>query len=305
MICRMCNYSIMQPWFDLMKTEPESIIFIYLLFLGPDYGYNISKTFQAAISDNRWHDTRGRQTLKNPNLVSATLKEMGEKGILKRIGEGRRSYYDVNIDVLRIPINSDLNHTFSIEYDGIEFEIIDGEDILTIITLLREIKVNKAKFIEYLNTITTFDYLTILGVFNEIITRFTLYLTIGMHITNIEEGKFIYDGLTANEIREKLTEIYNMYKPEISEKIIALEMKTIRENNLFRNRNRAQYLEKLIDVGFEEENIDQNIESNKIDLHEIILSTSQNFNRMISKIVYYERGIHTATQRELDILRSG
>jgi len=299
----------MQPWYELMKTEPEPIIFIYLLFLGPDYGYNISKTFQAAISDNIWEDTRGRQTLKNPNLVSATLKEMGENGLLIKKSEGRRSYYEINTDVLRSPVNLDTKDQLFVEYDGVMFDIIDYEDLSMIINFLREMGLNRIKFIEFLNPIKKFDYLTILSVFNEIISRFILYLTIGVHIAGlVEEGKFIYEGLPPETIRKKLDDIYSMFKPEVSENVIDMEMEIIEENKNNIEANKAQYLEKLLDVGFEENTLQHLLTSKdtsgRIDMHGIILATSQNFNALISKLVYLERGVHTTPTRTRYIQKS-
>jgi len=299
----------MQPWYELMKTEPEPIIFIYLLFLGPDYGYNISKTFQAAISDNIWEDTRGRQTLKNPNLVSATLKEMGENGLLIKKSEGRRSYYEINTDVLRSPVNLDTKDQLFVEYDGVMFDIIDYEDLSMIINFLREMGLNRIKFIEFLNPIKKFDYLTILSVFNEIISRFILYLTIGVHIAGLVEGrKFIYEGLPPETIRKKLDDIYSMFKPEVSENVIDMEMEIIEENKNNIEANKAQYLEKLLDVGFEENTLQHLLTSKdtsgRIDMHGIILATSQNFNALISKLVYLERGVHTTPTRTRYIQKS-
>jgi len=293
----------MQPWYELMKTETEPIIFIYLLFLGPDYGYNISKTFQTAISDNIWDDTRGRQTLKNPNLVSATLKEMGEKGLLtKKIDVNRRSYYDININVLCSPVNVDIKDEYFIEYDGVTFDIIEKKDLSMIINFLREMGLNQMKFIEFLNPIKKFDYLTILGVFNEIITRFVLYLTLVLHSAGLKiEEKFIYDGLTTDEIRENLTEFYNLFDPEEREKIIDLEMILIEMNKINLEANKAKYLEKILDVGFKEDHLQHLLtskdNSGRINTHDIIHATSQKFNALILKLVYLERGIHTTPNR--------
>jgi hypothetical protein len=301
---------MMQPWYEFMKTESEPILFLYLLFLGPDYGYNISKTFQAAISDEIWDDARGRQTLKKPNLVSATLKEMGEKGLLtKKIDVDRRSYYDININVLCSPVNLDIKDECFIEYDGVTFDIIEKEDLTMIINFLREMGLNQMKFIEFLNPIKKFDYLTILGVFNEIITRFILYLTIGVHFAGLEmEGKFIYDGLTTDEMRKNLTEIYNLFNPEEREKIIDLEMKIIESNKINLEANKAKYLEKILDIGFKEDHLQHLLtskdNSGRINMHGIILATSQNFNALISKLVYLERGIRTTPTRTRYIRKS-
>ena len=248
--------------------------------------------------------------MKNPNLVSATLKEMGEKGLLiKKIDVDRRSYYDININVLCSPVNLDIKDEFFIEYNGVTFDIIEKEDLSMIINFLREMRLNQMEFIEFLNLIKKFDYLTILGVFNEIITRFILYLTIGVHFAGLEmEGKFIYEGLTTDEMRKNLTEIYNLFNPEEREKIIDLEMKNIEANKINLEANKAKYLEKILDVGFKEDHLQHLLtskdNSSRINMHGIILATSQNFNALISKLVYLERGIHTTPTRTRYIRKS-
>ena len=292
---------MMQPWYEFMKTESEPILFLYLLFLGPDYGYNISKTFQAAISDNIWDDTRGRQTLKNPNLVSATLKEMWEKGLLIKKSEGRRSIYEINMDVLRSPLQCDLDDQQFIDYEGITVAILDNEDISSIIAYLKEMTINRFKFIQYLNTIKRFDYLTILSIFNELVSRFILYLSVGIHFTLEEQGRFVYEGLSEKQIRDILTKFYEIPTSERIEKLIDTEMNIIKLNKETNENRREYFLNAILEFGIEEIPPGCLVGSKRMEMHEIFLATSQTIENIISRLIYFERGIHTIPAKTYSI----
>lgn len=280
----------MQPWYDLMKTETEPIIFIYLLFLGPDYGYNISKIFQAAISDNIWDDTRGRQTLKNPNLVSATLKEMETNGLLFKREDKRRSYYTANIDVIRSPCVLGETNDQHVECEDIIFDVLNKEDTSLIIKTLQELEIDRSKFIKYLNSIKKFDYITILSVFNEIITRFVYFISADIHETGTkfqQTLRFSHQDQPEEAIREKLLQFYTIDPQDY----MKIEMAIINhEKKVFAN-NLKLYTEKLLEIGYNEENLNNYFKPLKIAALSVF--RYMNLNETIVKIIYMERGIPT------------
>jgi hypothetical protein len=276
----------MQPWYELMRTEPEPIIFSYLLFLGPDYGYNISKTFQAAISENIWEDTRGRQTLKNPNLVSATLKEMEKNGLLIKREENRRTYYTANIDVIRSPSMLDKPDDQHVVCGETTFNVLDKSAASLIIETLQKLEIDRSKFIKYLNHIERFDYLTILAVFNEIITRFTYYISLGIYENSIHMTFSVsYQNMSEDEIRKDLTRFFTIEPQEMAE----LEMKNLNLQKMFLEENQKNYTGKLIEIGYNEENLNNYFYPLKIAA--LPAFQSINLNETIVKIVYMERGV--------------
>lgn len=276
----------MQPWYELMKTETEPIIFIYLLFLGPDYGYNISKTFQAAISDNIWDDARGRQTLKNPNLVSATLKEMEKNGLLFKREDKRRSYYTPNIDVIRSPCVLGDSNDQHVECENIIFDVLNKEETSLIIKTLQELEIDKSKFIKYLNSIKKFDYITILSVFNEIITRFVYFISADIHEAFIHmKYQFSHQDQPEETIRENLLQFYTIDPEEMTK----IEMAIINlEKKAFANKQKL-YTEKLLEIGYNEENLNNYFKPLKIAALPVF--RYMNLNETIQKITYMERGI--------------
>jgi hypothetical protein len=279
---------MMQPWYELMKTETEPIIFIYLLFLGPDYGYNISKIFQAAISDNIWDDTRGRQTLKNPNLVSATLKEMETNGLLFKREDKRRSYYTANIDVIRSPCVLGETNDQHVECEDIIFDVLNKGDTSLIIKTLQELEIDRSKFIKYLNSIKKFDYITILSVFNEIITRFVYFISADIHEATFHMTyQFSHQNNPEETIREELLQFYTI-DPQAWAKI---EMAIVNlEKKEFANKQKL-YTEKLLDIGYNEENLNNFFKPLKIAALPVF--RYMNLNETIVKIIYMERGIPT------------
>jgi len=276
---------IMQPWYELMKTETEPIICLYLLFLGPDYGYNISKTFQSAISDNIWEDTRGRQTLKNPNLVSATLKEMENNGLLTKQEENRRIYYSANIDVIRSPCRLDNPDDTHVVWGETAFNVLDKSNTSLIIETLHKLEIDKSKFLNFLNRIERFDYLTILAVFNEIMTRFAYYVSLGIHETIVHETLRVSHQMPEENIREELTKFYTSDR----KKMVDLEMRFINLEKMSLESNQKNYTEKLIELGYNAENLNDYFYPLKIAALPVFRSI--NLNETIVKIVYMERSI--------------
>jgi hypothetical protein len=106
-----------KPWNEVIISEPEAALFIYLLFR-KDFGYRIAQEFSKGIKNKKWDDRRGLGSLKHANLVESILIGMARKNLLielPRPGVGRpknnsikadmvnnprRKYYRVNANVL-------------------------------------------------------------------------------------------------------------------------------------------------------------------------------------------------------------
>jgi len=286
-----------KPWHELIKSEPEAIIFLYLLFKGPNYGYKIAKTFQNAISEGLWDDIRGRGALKEPNVMGSILKKMAENGIIIPIKDtSRRSYYDINIDVLSSPIkieDSDKTPNYNpelsiIEYNGAQFEISDKERLITSINLIRNSEADEAKLLEYLNKITKFDYLTILCIFNELLTQFSLFLSPCIYNSSDFDYHFDCVGLTEDEIKNKISVHYEQIKNDMDH-IIEIEMNCVKINLESSIERRSWLMEFLNEFGFNENSI--HIAINMMDFH--FEQLSETFDKTISRLAYNERGIKT------------
>ena len=106
-----------KPWSEVKISEPEAVLFIYLMFR-KDYGYHIAQEFSKAIENKKWDERRGLSSLKHANRVESILIGMVHKNLLIKLprpGVGRpkmnsikedmvynprRKYYRVNPSVL-------------------------------------------------------------------------------------------------------------------------------------------------------------------------------------------------------------
>ena len=120
-----------KPWSKVKITEPEAVLFIYLMFR-EDYGYHIAQEFSKAIENKNWDERRGLSSLKHENKVSRLLFGMARKNLLFELpGPGvgrpknnsikadmvnnpRRKYYRVNSSVLA------LTHSFVLAEEEIK-----------------------------------------------------------------------------------------------------------------------------------------------------------------------------------------
>jgi hypothetical protein len=94
-----------KPWSEVKISEPEAVLFLYLMFR-KDYGYHIAQEFSKAIENNKWDERRGLSSLKHENKVSGLLFGMARKNLLFELpgpGVGRPKNNSIKADMVENP----------------------------------------------------------------------------------------------------------------------------------------------------------------------------------------------------------